>query len=225
MNVLGIDTSTPAAAVCVVRRDGAIFEPEPSGGRPQAPRHSEELMPAIRHVMDASELSFRELDAIAVGTGPGGFTGLRIGIATARALGQASGVPLKPVSSLAALAAGTDAELVLALIDARRGESFAALHGRARELWAPFVVTPEELGVRLRAETPRWASTPVAVGDGSLRFRHVLESAAVEVPPDESPLHAMRALHVCRLAAGAPAVSPDAVLPTYLRAPDARPAR
>lgn len=224
MNLLGIDTATPAAAACVVRRDGRIFEPEPSG-RPQAPRHSVELMPAIRQLMEASELSFGELDAIAVGTGPGRFTGLRIGIATARALGQATGTPLKPVSSLAALAAGPDAELVLAMIDARRGESFAALHRRARELWGPFVATPEALAVRLRTAMPRSAGRPVAVGDGSLRFRHVLDSAAVEVPPDESPLHAIRALHVCRLAAGGPAVSPEAVLPTYLRPPDARLAR
>ena len=99
-----------------------------------------------------------DLDAIAVGVGPGTFTGLRIGIATARALASANGLPLRRVSSLAALAAGIDAPLRLPLIDARRGELFGALYEGDARLWPPFAAPPEELveraaGGRLHA---RW---------------------------------------------------------------------
>ena len=89
-------------------------------------------MPAVADVMGRAEVGWADLDAIAVGVGPGTFTGLRIGIATARALAAASGLPLRPVSSLAALAAGIEAPLRLPLIDARRGEVFGALYERRR---------------------------------------------------------------------------------------------
>ncbi len=224
MNLLGLDTSTTATAVCVQRADGRTFElGSASLGSP--PRHAAELMPAIEELLEAAGLAPGDLGAVAVGTGPGTFTGLRIGIATARALAQATGVPVRPVSSLAALAAGVDAPLVIPTIDARRGELFAALHDGPRARWAPFVAAPDELAQRVSQGLAEWSTRPLAVGDGSLRFRDVLESVAVEVPPDESQLHAIRASHVCRLAAGVPAVPPEAVLPTYLRAPDARPAR
>lgn len=226
MNVLGIDTSSAATAVCVERGDGRAFELRPGpGDLRQPPGHTAELMPAIHALMGAAELAFGDLDLIAVGTGPGGFTGLRIGIATASGLALASDLPVRPVSSLAALAAGAGAELVMPVADARRGELFVALYQGLRERWSPFVARPEELAERLRAAGAKWSTGPLAVGDGSLRFREVLESVDVEVPPDESPLHAVRALQVCRLAAGVAALSPEAVSPTYLRAPDARPAR
>jgi hypothetical protein len=65
----------------------------------------------------------------------------------------------------------------------------------------------------------------VAAGDGSLKFRRILEAAGVRVPPDDSGLHVVRALHVCRLAARVPAQRPEAVLPTYIRDPDAEPSQ
>ena len=102
-------------------------------------------MPAVADVMGRAGVGWRDLDAIAVGVGPGTFTGLRIGIATARALAAATGLPLRPVSSLAALAAGIEAPLRLALIDARRGEVFGALYEGDERLWPPFVTPPEEL--------------------------------------------------------------------------------
>jgi len=219
VNVLGLDTSTRATAACLLRSDGALFEVEPSPallGEP--PAHARELMPALAHVMTEGGLAFSELGAIAVGRGPGTFTGLRIGIATARALAQAASVPLRPVSSLAALAAGAAAPLVLALIDARRGEVFAALRERGVERWAPLVAPPDDVVRRLRAERLR----PLAVGDGALRFRSTLEAAGVEVAPAGSSVHVVRALCICRLAAHEPSVPAEAVLPDYLRAPDAQ---
>ena len=177
-----------------------------------------ELLPDGRAVFRAG-VGWRDLDAIAVGVGPGTFTGLRIGIATARALAGANGLPLRPVSSLAALAAGIEASLRLALIDARRGEVFGALYEGDERLWPPFVTPPGELARRLRDE----GFTPLAAGDGSVRFREVLEEAGVPVAPEDSEAHVVRALYVCRLGAGVPDEPPDAVLPNYLRDPDAKP--
>ncbi len=223
MNVLGIDTSTSATSVCVLRSDGQAFEFGPTSGvSPRAPGHSRELLPAVAEQMAAAVLELPQLDSVAVAVGPGGYTGLRIGIATARALAQAHSLPLRPVGTLAAAAAGLDAPLALPLLDARRGEVFAALYAGEDELWEPFAAPAEEVVRRLGARELRGRPAPLAAGDGAVRFREVVEAAA-DVPADDSPLHAVKALHVCRLAAGAPAMSPEAVLPAYLRAPDATP--
>jgi tRNA threonylcarbamoyladenosine biosynthesis protein TsaB len=219
VTLLGIDTSTSASAACVLRADGESFEVAPEPARLAAgPAHARELMPAIADVMERAGVGFGELQAIAVGVGPGTFTGLRIGIATARALAGSAGVLVRPVSSLAALAQGIDSELRLPLIDARRGELFAALYERDRAVWEPFVAAPEAV-----AERARTAGSGVrAAGDGSLRFRGVLEAAGIGVDADESRSHVVRALHVCRLARTVPGEPPETVLPDYLRAPDAK---
>ncbi|MEA2374737.1 MAG: tRNA threonylcarbamoyladenosine biosynthesis protein TsaB [Thermoleophilaceae bacterium] len=220
MNVLGLDTSTPASAACVLRADGREFEVVPALDElTAAPAHSRDLLVRVTDAMERAGLDFGDLDAIAVGTGPGSFTGLRVGIATARALAAAHDLELRPVSSLAALAAGIDAAERLPLIDARRGEVFAALHGPEGERWAPFAAPPDQVAERVRAE----GGNPLAAGDGSLRFRGLLEAAGVSVAPDGSQVHVVRALHVCRLAIAAPSVAPEAVLPTYIRDPDATP--
>ena len=220
MTLLGLDTSTAAASACVLRADGEWFEVAPPPerlGRP--PAHASELMPAVAEVMSRADVGWGDLDAIAVGVGPGMFTGLRIGIATARGLARGSGLPLRPVSSLAALAAGIEAPLRLPLIDARRGEVFGALYEGDERVWPPVAIPPEELVRRLRDD----GFTPLAAGDGSVRFREVLEKAGIQVEPDDSEAHVVRALHVCRLGAGAPEAPPEAVLPDYLRDPDAKP--
>src|SRR5918993_125454 len=105
------------------------------------PAHARELMPAVASAMEMAGARWEDLEAIAVGVGPGTFTGLRIGIATARALATANELPLRRVSSLAALAAGirenAAAALALPLIDARRGEVFAALYDGPEAAWPP----------------------------------------------------------------------------------------
>jgi tRNA threonylcarbamoyladenosine biosynthesis protein TsaB len=177
-------------------------------------------MPAVAEVMERAGLEFGQLEAIAVGVGPGTFTGLRIGIASARALAGAAGVALRPVSSLAALAAGIDSELALALIDARRGELFAGLYGRdGRVVWPPFAAAPERVAERVREA----GLDARAAGDGSIRFRGVLEAAGITVDRDESGSHVVRALQVCRLGRTVPDEPPGAILPDYLRQPDATP--
>jgi tRNA threonylcarbamoyladenosine biosynthesis protein TsaB len=219
VNVLGFDTSTAASAACVLRSDGREFEVVPDASRlGELPAHARELMPAVATVMKRAGLGFADLDAIAVSVGPGSFTGLRIGISTARALARAEGLELRPVSSLAALAAGIEAPLRLPLIDAKRGELFAALYENAEERWAPFVSRPDELVERLTEA----GLAPLAAGDGSVRFRGVLEAAGIRVEPDGSHAHVVRGLHVCRLGAAADGAPPEAVLPEYLRLPDAK---
>jgi tRNA threonylcarbamoyladenosine biosynthesis protein TsaB len=220
VTLLGIDTSTPASSACVLRADGEVFEVAPPPERlRRPPMHATELMPAVAEAMGRAGVGFGDLRAIAVGVGPGTFTGLRIGIATARGLATASRLPLRRVSSLAALAEGIDAPLELPLIDARRGEVFAALFEGGREKWPPFAASPDDLVARLR----EGGFTPLAAGDGSLRFRGMLEEAGIPVAPEDSEAHVVRALHVCRLAEGAQDESPEAVLPDYLREPDAKP--
>jgi tRNA threonylcarbamoyladenosine biosynthesis protein TsaB len=220
VNVLGFDTSTAATSACLLRGDGEAFEVVPSDERLlEPPAHARELMPAVAEVMERAGVAYEQIGALAVGVGPGTFTGLRIGVTTARALAHAENLPVHPVSSLAALAEGIVADLRLPLIDAKRGELFAALYRDGEELWPPFAAAPEELIGRIRDSSV----TVVSAGDGSLRFHEVLEAAGIEIAP--AGAHAVRALHVCRLARRVPAASPETVLPHYLRDPDAKPQR
>jgi tRNA threonylcarbamoyladenosine biosynthesis protein TsaB len=223
MTIVGFDTSTAATSVCVLRDDGDAFEHVP---RPQRllepPGHSRELLPVVAEQMEKAGIGWGDVDGVAVGVGPGTFTGLRIGVATARALATAARIPVHPVGSLAALAAAaTDAPLTVPAIDAKRGELFAALFRGAEPVREPFAAAPEQLPER----AGRDLAGAVAVGDGSIRFRDILEAAGMHVPPDSSELHVVRAFHICRLGARVPPERPEAVLPTYIRDPDAEPSQ
>jgi len=215
VNVLGFDTSTAATTVCLLRADGEAFEVEPPVERLfEPPGHARELMPGVDRVMSEAGVGFGDLDAIAVGIGPGGFTGLRIGIATAHGIAQSAGVPLHPVLSLDALAAGiregSDPSGGIApfpLIDAKRQEVYGP---------GPFVGSIDYA----IEKAPEGA---LAAGDGSIRFREALESAGIRVAPGDSRMHVVRSLYICRLAATVPSAPPESVVPCYLRAPDAKP--
>ncbi|MGH2985808.1 MAG: tRNA (adenosine(37)-N6)-threonylcarbamoyltransferase complex dimerization subunit type 1 TsaB [Solirubrobacterales bacterium] len=221
--VLGIDTAT-AETVVAVTRDGELAVERTAGpGEDGRPRHAAALLAEMEAAVDAAG-GWEGIGLIAVGVGPGTFTGLRIGIATVRAVAQGRALPVAPVSSLAALALGIDPSgsapdrARLALIDARRGEAFCALHrADASVVWAPFVAAPEAIAERV-AQLPR---PPLAAGDGSLRSRAQLEAAGVEVLPDADPAHRMAARRVCALAVGVEPVRPEQVKPIYLRRPDA----
>jgi tRNA threonylcarbamoyladenosine biosynthesis protein TsaB len=240
--VLGLDTATPATVVAVVPGDGAGIElrhdPEP-GERPQ---HAARLLPLASEALDRAGLGWTDVARIGAGVGPGTFTGLRIGVATARALAQATGAQLAAVSTLEALATGAvagagldpaavdageptaadpDPHGVLAVLDARRGEAFAAAWLGGERVLGPAALAPEDLEQAASGLAKRGASPWLAVGDGAVRFRAQLESAAVSVPADGSPLHRVSALEVCRLAVTVPAVAPQALVPEYVRVPDA----
>jgi tRNA threonylcarbamoyladenosine biosynthesis protein TsaB len=218
MTILGFDTSTAASSAAVLRSDGELFEILPPPARlSERPAHATELLPAIGEVMQRADVAFGDLDAIAVGLGPGTFTGLRIGVATARALAKANDVPVRGVSSLAALAAGMEGEPRLPLIDAKRGEVYAAFYEGDEQRWPPAALDVAALLERVRGAPV----TPLAAGDGSLRFRDELEAAGVAVAPPDSPLHVVSAGHLCRRALSAPDTAPEQVVPDYLREPDA----
>ncbi len=217
MATLALDTATPATAVAVCRGPEAWearHDPEPA----ERPGHATRLLALVREAMDAAGTSWEEIERIAVGVGPGSFTGLRIGVATARGLAQSRDLPLVGASTLHALARGPEEQdrAILAVLDARRGEAFAAAWIGERQLLAPAALAPDALGEKARALAPG----ALAVGDGAVRFRGCLEGAGARVPADGSPLHAVRARHHCRLAAGRAADPPAAILPDYLRLPD-----
>jgi len=163
------------------------------------------------------------VDLLAVGKGPGSFTGLRVGIATARALGLSRGLPVRGVCTLdpigRALGETGAAGELLAVADARRGEAFSALYSPGGErLWGPVVSSPERLVERVGA----MPEPPLAAGSGAVRFRQQLASRGVEVPADADPVHRIAARHICAIAASRPiGEGPDPLAPIYLRPPDA----
>jgi tRNA threonylcarbamoyladenosine biosynthesis protein TsaB len=219
--ILGFDTATPSTAVAVLpdRGDPVELRHDPAAG--ERPGHAAELLPMAQRALEAAGATFADVRRIGVGVGPGTFTGLRIGVATARALAQATGAELAAVSTLDALAEAADDERgVLAVIDARRGEAFAAAYRGGERRAGPVAVAPDHLAALADPAYAPW----VAVGDGAIRFRDRLEPA-VDVPVDASTLHRVSALAVCRLARTAPSVDRDALLPEYVRAPDAVPRR
>jgi tRNA threonylcarbamoyladenosine biosynthesis protein TsaB len=219
MNVLGFDTSTAATTVCLLRADGEAFEAEPPAERLfEPPGHARELMPGVERVMSEAGVGFGDLDAIAVGTGPGGFTGLRIGIATAHGIAQSAGIPLHPVLSLDALAAGIEGPDPEGSDPSGRIAPFPLIDAKRNEVYGP---GPFVGSIDYAIEkAPEGA---LAAGDGSIRFREALESAGIRVAPGDSRMHVVRSLYICRLAATAPSAPPESVVPCYLRAPDAKP--
>jgi tRNA threonylcarbamoyladenosine biosynthesis protein TsaB len=231
VNVLGFDTATPATAVAVLRADGELLEARHDPRPGERPGHATRLLPLVEEALAAAGLVPAGVDRVAVGVGPGSFTGLRIGVATARALAQATGAQLVGVSTLRALAAGAagadpgpaaaaaarPSSPVLAVLDARRGEAFAAAYAAAELLLPPAALAPDALARALDS----LPGPPLAVGDGAIRFRASLEPAGATVPPDGDPLHRISARHTCRLGAEAEPGPPAAVRPEYLRLPDA----
>ncbi|HEU4979747.1 MAG TPA: tRNA (adenosine(37)-N6)-threonylcarbamoyltransferase complex dimerization subunit type 1 TsaB [Solirubrobacterales bacterium] len=222
--VLGLDTATADAAVAVTGGGEVIREvavPPDQSGRP---RHSQALLPEVDRCVDSAG-GWKAIELIAIGVGPGSFTGLRIGIATARALAQARRIPLAPVVTLAALARAISAHPLaedrsaLPVIDARRGEAFAALYALdGSELRPPLVASPAGIAA-LVAELD---SAPLAAGDGALRFAAELEAGGATVAPPQDPVHRVAARHVCGLGAAAPEAAPGEIEPRYLRPPDAK---
>jgi tRNA threonylcarbamoyladenosine biosynthesis protein TsaB len=158
-----------------------------------------------------------------VGLGPGTFTGLRVGIATARGLSVSLGLPVRGVCTLDALARGIQEEagegLALAVLDGWRGEVFAALYGRDGERrWEPAVYRPEELVDRIA----QLSEIPLVAGSGAVRFRQELVDSGVRIADDSDPVHRVAARHVCALAAAtADEEDRDGLAPIYLRPPDA----
>lgn len=219
--LVGFDTATVDAAVCVTRGDEVLHE-ETLGLAPDgSPRHSTALLAEIERAVAVAG-GWAEVRGIAVGLGPGSFVGIRIGIATALGLSASTGLAVAGVCSLDALGraiGGRTAGAGLAVLDARRGEVFAALYSSTgKRLWEPFVASPEGLSVRL-AEL---GEPVLAAGSGAVRFRQQLASRDAEVPDDDDPLHRIAARHVCALAEIGEGRVAEKLEPIYLRPADAQ---
>jgi tRNA threonylcarbamoyl adenosine modification protein YeaZ len=193
MLILAFDTATAVATSALVD-DGEVL--------------GERSSRAITLLEDADALlrqggvHDRDVEGIAVGTGPGSFTGLRMGLVTARALSFALGAPVAGVSTLDALAHGTPG--ALPVVDARRREIFTLVAGK------PAVLAPADLALEPGA---------VCVGDGAVLYRELLEGKGAQIPPDGDPAHVPWARHHAALARDfGPA---ELVEPIYLRVPDA----
>ncbi len=244
MRILAFDTATPATTVALSGVGNIVYTARDDPPPGERPGHATRLLPLTAMVMERAGVGWDGVDRIAVGVGPGTFTGLRIGIATARALARARSIPLVGVSTLQSLAlagprapvtlsrqdpGGTIAglDVVLAVLDARRGEVFAAswrmdeVEGFETALLLPRAFAPEMLAELVTPLGP----TTLAIGDGALAFRQVLERSGAFIPDDDSQLHRVTATNHCRLADGLEASVPDEVRPDYLRAPDAEMAR
>ncbi len=246
MIVLGLDTSTPSTAVAVRLADGGTAQARDDPPAGAHPGHATRLLELAGEVLARSGIGWSAIDRVAVGVGPGTFTGLRVGVATARGLAQSLSVELAGVSSPRALAWGafaatateggvehagpqTSREGVLAVIDARRGEAFAAAYelgedGAPREFASPRALAPQALATVIAEAQAEAGGAPrrwLAVGDGAVRFREQLESAGARVPPDTSPLHLVSGAAVCELGARAAPASLHEIVPDYRRRPDA----
>jgi tRNA threonylcarbamoyladenosine biosynthesis protein TsaB len=235
MIVLGFDTATLSTTVGLRMTDGSSLQARDDPSPGEHPGHATRLLAMTRGLLTEAGVPWSAVERIAVGLGPGRFTGLRVGVATARGLAQSLSLELVGVSTLRALAeaaggAAGGQEGILAVIDARRGEAFAAAyssghHQAANELAFSRALRPEDLqGVVEQAEEAdggggrRW----LAVGDGAVCFRGELEAAGVSVAPDSSPLHLVSAAAICELGVCAePVVRLEQVVPDYRRRPDA----
>jgi tRNA threonylcarbamoyladenosine biosynthesis protein TsaB len=254
MIVLGFDTATSATAVGLRLEDGSTLQARddpPTGARPG---HSAQLLTLAAELLAQAELPWSAVERIAVGLGPGTFTGLRIGVATAHGLARSLAVELVGAPTLQALALAAlqsssarseghgppdpradpteprSTELaVLAAIDARRGEAFAAAYAAdfklsvPAELTVPRAVAPQDLAL-LVAQATGSESTPrrwIAVGDGAIRYRDHLQDGGIGVAADDSPVHLVSGAAICELALAATPTAVADVIPDYRRRPDA----
>jgi tRNA threonylcarbamoyladenosine biosynthesis protein TsaB len=228
MIVLGFDTATPATAVGLLLADGSVREERDDPAAGERPGHSTRLLALAYDLLADVGLDWTDLERIAVGLGPGTFTGLRIGVATARGLAQSCGAGLAGVSSLRALAEGVDdePENVLAVIDARRGEVFVAAYGARdatgvrEQLLAPSARAPERLEEALSAMGGEERGDWIAVGDGALRYPEALAGLGMTLPEATSALHLISGRAICELGAQGREEGLGLV-PDYGRRPDA----
>jgi tRNA threonylcarbamoyladenosine biosynthesis protein TsaB len=221
--VLGIETSTEQVGCAIGGQEGVLAAFQATRGR----RHAETLTPAIEFVCAQAQIEMRQVSVVAVGVGPGLFTGLRVGVATAKAIAMALRVPMIGLSSLDLLAFPVrhSPRLIVPVIDAKRGEVFSSTYrhvpGGVLRMSPHDVMTPEDLANELEAR----AEECLLIGDGALRYAELFEgNDQVEVGtvgnafPTASALVELAQPRVLR----EEFVQPSEIEPLYLRKADAR---
>jgi tRNA threonylcarbamoyladenosine biosynthesis protein TsaB len=206
MIVLGLDTCLTACSVAVLHGERVLAH----RSEVMARGHQERLAPMAQAVMRDAGLAFDSLDRIGVTVGPGSFTGLRVGVAFAKGLASALGLPTVGIGTLEALAAQGQG-LVAAAIDARRDQLYLQVFDRGHPLMAPDVLPMGQAAARLVELS--LGRTLTVIGSGAPLLAAAAPGAAVMTP------EGCDARDVARLAAARP---PAPLQPLYLRAPDAK---
>jgi tRNA threonylcarbamoyladenosine biosynthesis protein TsaB len=219
--ILGIETATEQVGVALGGHEGVIASFEVVRGR----RHAETLVPSIQFMLRQADVELDELGCIAVDVGPGLFTGMRVGLASAKALAQALRIPMIGITSLDLLAFASrhSDRVVVPVIDARKSEVFWAMYrqvpGGVQRVSEPVVGPVAELVADLLARS----QDALCIGDGAARYRdEILEGYHCEV---SGPVHPSAAALVELAHARALRedwVRPNEIEPVYLRAPDAQ---
>lgn len=206
MKLLGIESSGLVASAAIL--DGDMIKAEYTMNTRLT--HSETLLPMIDEIVRHSELDLSELDAVAVSSGPGSFTGLRIGAATAKGLCLALNKPLVAVPTLDVLAAGVGSteRTVVPIMDARRSQVYTKIDG-----------IDQPLGIEELVDILNGKGEPVIfTGDGVPVYKDVIEEKlTVAHSYAAAPFNRQRASVVCRLAEGIEPVNADDFAPEYLR--------
>ncbi|MEY4175775.1 MAG: hypothetical protein RI900_2940 [Actinomycetota bacterium] len=223
MLILGIETATQQVSVAIGGHEGVLGQVDISRGR----RHAETLVPAIEFLCAQTDVRIDEFGAIAVDIGPGLFTGMRVGIAAAKAVAQALRVPMIGISSLDLLAFPLRYadRTIAAVIDARKGEVFYAFYrpvpGGVQRVTEPRVGKVDELVADLLARD----QNAICVGDGALRYRDEIEGGQrcefaeqFLSHPSAAPLVQLAHARALR----EEWVNSWEIQPLYLRAPDAQ---
>jgi len=215
--LLAVETSTSVCSVALLT-EHQLYEVEETGPN----QHSQTLLPMIQQLLQDADLHLSELDAIAVGQGPGSFTGIRIGIAAVQGLAFAAGLPVIPVSSLASMATQAQLSKVLVAIDARMQQVYWGRYQIARTsdgvisaslLDQEYVSDPEQMWV---PQAPGWSGVGDAWAVHASRMGEVT-SKCDNTTEDCRPTAAATArLALCYFKAGK-ALQPSQIEPAYLR--------
>ena len=212
--LIAIETSTESCSAALLR-DGSLIERSELAPR----RHAELILPMIDSLLAEAGVSRRQLDAIAVGRGPGAFTGVRLAISVAQGLALGLDIPVVPVSSLAALAQDApakDGASILAVIDARMGEVYAGMYRRSNGLVE--AIGEESVGQAHELVLPR---TDSIVGTGWAVYADVLAARLPAAPLFADGARYPQARAIAQLSAplfaAGHSVAPEQALPVYLR--------
>jgi len=220
MLILGIETATERVSVAIGGHEGVIGLFEVTKGR----RHAETLVPAIDFTLRQAGIDLDEISVVAVDVGPGLFTGMRVGLASATAIAQALRIPMIGISSLDLLAFTQQHadKIVVPVIDARKSEVFYAMYrpvpGGVQRVVEPQVGSVDDLVADLMARS----EDSLLLGDGSRRYRdEIIEGFRCQIGGDDHPSAAPLVQLAHAKALREDWVQPRDIEPIYLREPDA----